>query len=156
MRSILVFLSLIFGLSFTAKAGEDAVYTGWLNNNAVSGYDTVAYFSEGKAREGSKEYTTTYKGANWRFVNAENLALFVANPEKYAPQYGGYCAWGLANGHAVSSDPEAWKIVDGKLYLNYNQKVQKRWIDDTEWAIIEADKQFPELVDVHQEETTKQ
>lgn len=155
MRVLVAVCILLFSAAVPASAGEDPIYTGWLNNRAVSGYDTVAYFTEGKPVKGNSKYTATYKGAEWRFSSTENLALFQENPEKYAPQYGGYCAWGLANGHAVSSDPEAWSVVGDKLYLNYNKGVKERWLEDTAWAVEEANKQFPELVDPYSKEEKK-
>lgn len=147
MRILFTVFAFLLTLSAPSFAGEDPVYTGWFNNNAVSGYDAVAYFTKGEPMKGKKEFSTSYKGAVWQFSSAENLSFFKANPGKYAPQYGGYCAWGMANGQGVSADPEAWSIVGGKLYLNYNQSVRERWLEDTEWAIAEADKAFPGVVD---------
>ena len=94
---------------------------------ALEGYDPVAYFTRGEPVEGVAAYTATFDGATYRFASAEHLAAFEASPEQYAPAYGGYCAFGLAMGQKVGSDPEVWEIVDGQLYLNVNQSVQERW-----------------------------
>jgi hypothetical protein len=94
---------------------------------ALKGYDVVAYFSQGKAMEGSPDYEHQWKNATWRFSNAENRDLFAANPEKYTPQFGGYCAYGVTKGYLAPIDPKAWKVVKDKLYLNYNLETQKEW-----------------------------
>lgn len=108
--------------SVTAAVAADKVNTGYFGNVAIKGYDPVAYFTEGAAVEGREEHSYKWLGANWRFANAEHMALFAAEPEKYAPQYGGHCATGMAvhGGLTTDIDPEAWTIVDGKLYLNYS------------------------------------
>ena len=128
-------------------AAVDPIYTGLFNSNAVSGYDTVAYHTERKPVKGSKRYQTEYMGAVWRFSSQEHLDAFTAEPEKYAPQYGGYCAYAMAQGETASSDPEAWSMVDGKLYLNYSKKVRTRWLQDTAGYIKAADAKWPKLRD---------
>lgn len=133
-----------FVLAFAAYApdyalAKDPVYTGYLNNAAVSGYDPVAYFTEGRPVQGSADFTMTWQGATWQFASAENLAKFQTDPEAYAPQYGGYCAWAMADGKFASADPDNWSIVDGKLYLNYNDSVQARWEKDIPAFITRAD-----------------
>ncbi len=131
---LLSFLTLIlFALPALAI---DPIYTS--RNKAVKGYDTVAYFTEGMPVKGSKEFSYEYKGAQWYFSNADNLATFKADPEKYAPQFGGYCAYAVANNTTASIRPELWTIVDGKLYLNYSKGVQKRWNKDRAGYIAEA------------------
>lgn len=124
--------ALAFGLiglatAAPAHADKDPVYTGLFSDTAVGGHDPVAYFTEGQPVKGSKEFSTRYEGAEFRFASAENLAMFEENPEKYAPQFGGYCAWAVAEGKTAKGDPDHWQIVDGKLYLNYNEKIQDRW-----------------------------
>lgn len=113
---------------------------------AIRGYDTVAYFTEGKPVKGKKEFSTDWKGATWRFSSQENLDLFNADQEKYAPQYGGYCAYGVAQGSLVKIEPDQWAIVDGKLYLNYNKKFNDLWKKDIAGYNAEADKKFSELL----------
>ena len=123
----------------------DEIYTGTFSNNAVSGYDAVAYFSQQKAVRGSEQFTTDYKGATWLFSSQENRDAFVKNPDKYAPQYGGHCAYAVAKNDLVSADPEAWKIVDGKLYLNYDHDIQKEWEMKQAEYVSKADANWPEL-----------
>ena len=94
---------------------------------AIRGYDTVAYFTEGKATKGSSEFEHTWEGARWHFTSDEHRDLFVGDPERYAPRYGGYCSMGLAIGEYSDADPEVWTIVEGKLYLNKNEKVREMW-----------------------------
>ena len=94
---------------------------------ALKGYDPVVYFSEGRPQVGRGELEAEWAGARWHFASAENREAFLKAPEKYAPQYGGYCAWAVGHGYTAKGDPEAWKIVDGKLYLNYDQGVKQKW-----------------------------
>lgn len=128
-------------------AAEPPIYTGTFDNLAVQGYDPVAYFTDGKPVKGTKEFETEYKGATFRFASAANLAKFKADPEAYAPQYGGYCAWAVSQGYTAKGDARNWKIVDGKLYLNYNTSVQKKWEADIPGFIEAADTHWPDLVD---------
>jgi YHS domain-containing protein len=109
---------------------------------AIHGYDPVAYFTAGKPVQGKADFNTKWQGAEWRFASAEDRDLFVKNPEKYAPQYGGHCAYGMALGHLSPTDPQAWKVVDGKLYLNYNKDVQALWQKDIPGFIPKADKNW--------------
>lgn len=131
-----------------AAAADSAppVYIESASGLAIRGTDPVAYFTEGEAVEGSEEFETEWQGATWRFASAENQELFENDPEAYAPQYGGYCAKALSEGNVVSSDPEAWKIVDGKLYLNYSPAVQQQWIQDIPGNIALADEMWPEVL----------
>jgi hypothetical protein len=94
---------------------------------ALEGYDPVAYFTEGKPVEGLSEFEAEWGGARWRFATDRNREQFLGEPEKYAPQYGGYCSWAVSHGYTAKGDPEAWKVVDGKLYLNYDKEVRARW-----------------------------
>jgi len=114
--------------------------------SAIDGYDPVAYFKQNKAVEGSNNFTHEWNDAKWYFSSAENKADFIANPEKYAPQYGGYCAWAVSQGSTAPTDPNAWSIEDGKLYLNYNQSVQTTWLKDVPGHIKSADKNWPALL----------
>ncbi|MDF1793865.1 MAG: YHS domain-containing (seleno)protein [Thalassobaculaceae bacterium] len=128
-------------------AGQDPVYTEFLSDKAVDGYDPVAYFTDGKPVEGSSKFEAEYKGVTWRFVSAEHRDAFVANPAKYAPQYGGYCAWAVAQGYTAKGDPQNWRIVDGKLYLNYNASVQKKWMTDIPGNIKAGDANWPKVLE---------
>jgi YHS domain-containing protein len=114
-------------------------------NVAIKGYDPVAYFTQSAAVKGSPQFTQAWMGATWQFSSAANRDEFARNPEKYAPQYGGYCAYGVSKGHAVSIDPEAWKVVDGKLYLNYSKDVQKTWSGNIPDNIERANRKWPDL-----------
>lgn len=111
---------------------------------AASGHDVVAYFSADKPTLGNKQFSTTHKGATYLFASPENLAAFTANPDKYAPQYGGYCAYAAAFGKQAPANPNNFKVVDGKLYLNLNlnDDVQKKWNADTNALIGKADAQW--------------
>jgi YHS domain-containing protein len=113
----------------------------------LKGYDTVAYFTEGKPVKGSQQYEYVWMGAKWRFSSATNRGLFAKNPEKYAPQYGGYCAYAVAQGVTADIDPTAWNIVDGKLYLNLSHSVARLWMRDIPGYIAKGDKNWPSLVD---------
>ena len=116
---------------------------------AIRGYDPVAYFTEGKPVEGSEEFIADHKGAQWRFASAAHRDLFAADPEKYAPQYGGYCAWAVANNYTATTDPHAWSIKDGKLYLNFSKFVRTRWAIDKSGNIAKADANWPGLRDAN-------
>jgi len=114
---------------------------------AIEGYDPVAYFTDGRPVEGKKGFETEWNGATWRFASAEHRDLFAADPGKYAPQYGGYCAWAVSQGYTAGIDPEAWKIHDGKLYLNYDKSVQEKWLADMENLIAKGDANWPKLLE---------
>src|SRR5215813_8567179 len=101
-----------------------------LFGTALKGYDAVAYFNEGRPIKGKDEFSHEWMGAKWYFASAANRDEFAKSPEKYAPQFGGYCAWAVGHGYTAGVDPAAWKIVDGKLYLNYSKDVQKMWEQD--------------------------
>jgi YHS domain-containing protein len=111
----------------------------------VGGYDPVAYFTDGKAVEGSEQFTTEHAGVSYRFASAAHREAFAAAPETYLPQYGGYCAYAAAKGALASTDPEAFTVKDGKLYLNYSQDVRKRWLPRAGEYIKAADENWPRL-----------
>lgn len=115
------------------------------NDIAVSGYDTVAYFTAGKPTKGKTKYTATHDGAIYQFASSGNRDLFKADPEKYAPQYGGFCAFGVTVNRKFNGDPESWYIADGKLYLNLNKDVQKVWLGDVPGNIEQAEEIWPEI-----------
>ena len=143
-KSILMFSILVFAsLSLFSQKSETFVQSG----KAIRGYDPVAYFSEGKPVKGDEKLVYNWNNANWYFSSQQNLDLFKANPEKYAPQYGGYCAYGLSEGHKAPTDADAWTIEDGKLYLNYNTDVRKMWSKEKKERIEKADKNWPTVKD---------
>jgi YHS domain-containing protein len=131
----------------TVMAREPAVYAGIVKGVAVGGYDPVAYFTAGKPVPGTPEFTHEHEGAIWRFASAANRDAFKAAPAKYAPQYGGYCAWAVSQGYTAKGDPNAWSIVGDKLYLNYNKAVQKGWEDSKAANIKKADGNWPIVLD---------
>jgi YHS domain-containing protein len=110
---------------------------------AINGYDAVAYFTQSKPVKGSTQHSFSWKGASWLFSTKQNLEAFKANPEKYAPQYGGYCAYGLSRGYKAPTEADAWSIVNGKLYLNYNKEVRDIWNKDQAGYIQKADGNWP-------------
>jgi YHS domain-containing protein len=142
-RLALILLAAIAVTPLPALAAP--VWTGILGTEAaVGGYDSVSYFS-GTPVLGSDQFTTQYKGATFKFANAKNLATFKANPERYAPQYGGHCAWAAGNNYRFAGDPKVWKIVDGKLYLNYNRSVQVKWEKDIPALVAKGDANWVKL-----------
>src|SRR5690349_21396347 len=98
---------------------------------AIKGYDAVAYFLDGEPSKGVKQFSYSWQGAEWHIKSQTNLNIFKATPEKYAPQFGGYCAYGAMENHKAPTEPAAFTIVNSKLYLNYNQKVKELWVKDT-------------------------
>ena|SRR5215831_733354 len=112
---------------------------------AIGGYDPVAYFTDSKPVMGSSEYTYQWHGAVWHFASAQHHDAFAKSPESYAPQYGGYCACGVSQGHTAPVDPAPWKIINGKLYLNYNREVQELFLKDPSSEIQKADQNWPKL-----------
>ncbi|MCG6194388.1 YHS domain-containing protein [Leptospira sp. FAT2] len=126
----------ILFLSSAVSASE--INKTFLKGVAIEGYDPVAYFVSGRPIEGKGEFSYKWKGADWYFSSAENLKRFRENPERYVPQFGGYCAYGIALGEKVNIDPNQWKIVDGKLYLNYDHETQGLWEKDIPGFIRKA------------------
>ena len=117
---------LLFTTATMAQKDEDSpVFS--TKEGAIKGYDPVAYFTDGKPVKGQKAITFQYQGATWHFATQAHRDVFAQSPEKYAPVYGGWCAYGWAQGYPAKIEPEAWSIVDGKLYLNYDQSIQKKW-----------------------------
>jgi YHS domain-containing protein len=136
---------LLFALVAVVARAEKPVYTTFFGV-AIKGYDPVAYFTEGKPVKGDSKFAYEWNGAKWHFANAAHRDAFQAAPEKYAPQFGGYCAWAVSRNYTASTDPlNAWKIVDGKLYLNYDRDVQKTWEEDIRGNIAKADGNWPKL-----------
>lgn len=115
------------------------------NSVILAGHDAVAYFSENAAIEGSADFTSTYQGAIYRFKSAENRDAFNANQAKYAPQFGGYCALGAAFGKKFDIDGKAFKVVDGKLYVNKNVEVAETWVEDEVQFIADANGKWSDI-----------
>lgn len=135
-----MFVGLLF-ISFLSKGQTSEIFS--TSDGAVQGYDVVAYFTESKPVKGKKEFIANHAGEAWYFASAENLNTFKASPEKYVPQFGGYCAYGMSRGYKAKTDPEAWTIVAGKLYLNYNLEVRKIWNEKQDELINKANTNWP-------------
>ncbi|MEE8310160.1 MAG: YHS domain-containing (seleno)protein [Hyphomicrobium sp.] len=130
-----------------AAEAAPPVYTGIVKGVAVGGYDPVAFFTDGKPAKGNKDLTTNYDGATWRFASAANRDAFQADPVKYAPQYGGYCAYAVSKGSTAKGDPQAWTVHDGKLYLNYNKNVRAMWAKDIPGNVKKGDANWPAVLE---------
>ena len=139
MKTILFRLAILILLSGTvAFAQKPAVFAP--DGKAIRGYDPVAYFTDGKPVLGMPSLSHTYQNAIWFFADQTHLDAFKADPEKYVPQYGGYCAFGLSRGYKAPTEADAWTISEGKLYLNYNRNVRTEWDKDRSGYIGKADK----------------
>jgi len=136
------FCALCAPLTLRAEKPVNTTFTGV----AIKGYDPVAYFIASKPIKGSSDFAYDWNGAEWRFESAANRDLFKADPVKYAPQYGGYCAWAVSRGYTAGIDPDAWKIVNHRLYLNYSTKVQAQWSADIPGNIAKAEENWPKLL----------
>lgn len=147
MKTNTLLLSLLFAFAFAASANAKSLVNKNSSDVAVKGYDVVAFHTVGEATKGSKKITHRHGDAVYRFSSEENKALFAANPEKYEPAYGGYCAWGVAEkGKLFSVSIKTWQIVDGRLYLNYDKGVQKKFNEDVSGFISKADVEWESIV----------
>lgn len=149
LRRFLVLL--LVALSFSAMAAKPVntlknSFFASETDTAINGYDSVAYFTQNAPVKGLDAHTYEYKGAKWKFANQANLELFKNNPEKYGPQYGGYCAFAVANDSLAKVDPNQFTVHEGKLYLNYDAAVQKDWLKDKAGFIRKADAKFQALI----------
>ncbi len=138
-QSVKALLILLTFSSAVVQAETENTYTGYFNNKAVGGYDVITYFDQEKPVEGDSKYSFVYQGADWHFSSQGNLEKFKANPTKYAPQYGGYCAWAMSNDKAAPGNPPFWTIYNDKLYLNYDLKILDKWRADKDGFIKKAD-----------------
>ena len=137
----IVAAGLIAGPAFAGGAVNKTVF-----GTALKGYDVVAYHTVGKPVEGSQRISYRWRDATWHFASVKHRDLFAADPERYAPAYGGYCAYGMAQGAKVDIDPSAWHIVDGTLYLNVNKRVQRIWKTDISGYIGRANRHWQRLM----------
>jgi YHS domain-containing protein len=141
----IVALVLVLGFSFTSQAGAGEINTGYFGNVAIKGYDPVAYFTEQRAVKGNDDISHQWLGAQWMFSSEKHKALFSENPVKFAPQYGGHCADGVAYGEITTNiDPEAWRIIEGKLYLNYDQGSAAE-IEEVEGQVEKSETNWPAI-----------
>ncbi len=131
----------------TPVLAKSEVNKSFLGGVAISGVDAVAYFTDAKAVIGSSKFSHQWKGAEWRFKNAANRAAFAKTPGKYAPAFGGYCAWAVSQGYTASIDPEAWTIHEGTLYLNYSKNIQKQWVQDISGNIAKGRRNWPGVLE---------
>lgn len=144
-RSFLMSAAALAALPAAAYAKSPATYAE--DGIAIDGTDPVAYFTESAPVKGSSEFTHSYNGATWHFASAANRDAFAADPARYAPQYGGYCAYAVSEGYTASTTPKAWRIIDGKLYLNYSKRVQRRWEKDIPSRISNANANWPKVLE---------
>lgn len=133
-------------ICLTTAALADSPIFNTENGKAVAGYDVVSYFTEEAPQPGDPANAVMWKGAIWQFASRHNRERFEANPRAYAPQYGGYCAFGMSRGRAVGSDPTLFQIREGKLYLIHNKAAWGRWIADVAGYIAEADSNWPSVL----------
>ena len=129
-------ISLLMGLFSILGFSQEKVFT--TDEGAIRGYDPIAYFVDQKPVKGSNDYTYEWKDATWHFSSTKNLEKFKSDPEKFAPQFGGYCAYGMSNGYKAKTEPDAWTIVNDKLYLNYNVDVRTKWKENLDERIEKA------------------
>jgi YHS domain-containing protein len=139
-----LFATLPLGAAFAA---EPSVFTGLIDGVGAGGYDVVAYQTDNMAKPGDAAITAAHEGVTYRFVNAGNLEAFQADPAKYLPAYGGYCAYAVSKGYTAKIDPEAFTVVDGRLYLNYSKSIQSKWQKDVPGNIAAADGNWPKVLE---------
>lgn len=141
MKKIITLATIFLLITSVAKAQKSEVFI--TDGKAIKGYDPVAFFKESKPVKGVESLSYQYNDATWLFSSKTNLEAFKKDPEKYAPQYGGYCAYGTAGGHKAPTQTNTWTIVDGKLYFNYNDKVKESWNKQQAELIEKANTQWP-------------
>jgi hypothetical protein len=141
-----IILTVVCAISASAwAAGKPSINTS-RNDLALRGYDAVSYWSESKPVQGSASFEYRWMNAVWRFASAEHRDQFIKEPERYAPQFGGYCAYAVSQGHTADGDPNAWRIVDGRLYLNYSAQVKKLWEQDIPGHITKGRQNWPSVL----------
>jgi YHS domain-containing protein len=145
MKTALTIATLALFFSCSSKRSNTEIFV--VDGKAIHGYDAVAFHLDQKAVPGSNNYTYVWKDANWQFASQAHLDSFKLHPDRYAPQYGGYCAFGTAEGHKASTATETWTLKEGKLYFNYNNEVKQLWMKDQQAYINKADKLWPTVKD---------
>lgn len=143
-KIITTYYSLIFAVLPILFSFATNIAMGTEPETAINKYDPVAYFTENRAVQGKDEYTVSYHGMTWHFSSSTNRDLFAADPQAYAPQYDGYCAWAMTESRLAQTDPEVWKIIDGKLYLNCSRSAYEKWAKDIPAHIKKADRIWAE------------
>ncbi|MEO7531134.1 MAG: YHS domain-containing (seleno)protein [Sediminibacterium sp.] len=143
MKKIIAAVALLVVLVVNVSAQKSEIFAP--GGKAIRGYDPVAFFKESKPVMGTDSFSMVWKEANWLFSTKENMQAFKENPEKFCPQYGGYCAYGTSEGHKAPTQADTWTIAGDKLYFNYNTKVKQMWMKDQEILIKKADVQWMDL-----------
>jgi hypothetical protein len=149
MKKILLIFIFLFSTTLitpTTIWAKSLIYTSFFSNSALSGYDPVAYFTQSKPVKGNKQFEFKYKDAKWYFSTLANLEKFKAKPDKFTPQYGGYCAWAVSQGDTAEGNPNNWTIYKDKLYLNYNDTIQNKWLNKIDQFVSDADKNWPQVL----------
>lgn len=146
LRRKLLILAAATPFTQVAFAAQPGIFTGLVQGVAVGGYDAVSYFY-GDPMPGKADYTVQWHGASWQFASADNAKMFTSAPEKYAPQYGGYCAYAVAQGATAKGDPLAWTVVNMKLYLNYSPSISEKWRKDIPGYITAANANWPKVLE---------
>lgn len=143
MKRFLIIAALALVTAIQVHAQQSEIFAP--GGKAIKGYDPVAFFKESKPVKGSDKFQYKWKDATWLFSTNENLEAFKTDPEKYAPQYGGYCAYGTSQGHKAPTQTDTWTVLNDKLYFNYNDKVKELWTKDQANLIKVADEKWPEV-----------
>jgi hypothetical protein len=143
-RVALVAAALSIAGSVTVHGGEPGRHA--KRGLALGGYDAVAYFTESRAVAGRAEFEHEWDGVRWRFASAAHRDRFAKEPERFAPQFGGYCAYAVSQGYTASADPEAWSVVNGRLYVNYSRSVRKTWEKDAAGFIRQGEANWPAVL----------
>lgn len=145
MKKIILYALSLFLTVASTQAQKAEIFS--TEDKAIKGYDVVAFFKDSAAVQGSEIFSYQWKGTTWLFSTKTNRDAFVDNPEKYEPQYGGYCAYGTADGHKAPTETNTWTVVNGKLYFNYNNKVKEYWNKNQPALIQKADTLWPTIKD---------
>ena len=145
-KGFLIAIILSFAFLSCLKSSTIAPVNVTVKGVAIKGYDPVAYFTDRRTIKGMPEFKYVWKGAEWRFASSDHIEMFKKDPEKYAPRYGGYCAYAVSQGKTADIDPDAWAIYNGKLYLNLDKDVQKLWQKDIQEYIRRADINWPRML----------
>ncbi len=143
---ILFALMFVLGVPALASASPAPSVSATEAGVTIGGHDPVAYFTEGRPVIGSSNFTLRWNGADWRFASAASRDRFAADPETYAPAFGGYCAWAISQNYIAPGDPQVWRIVDGRLYLNFNHRAQMLWEADLAGAIARGNANWPAVL----------
>jgi hypothetical protein len=145
-RHLLLFALIVTLASTATWAATKSVINTASDRLALHGYDAVAYFADGKPAKGSSSFEYRWKDAVWRFTSAANRDRFASDPARFSPEFGGYCAYAVSQGHTADGDPNVWRIVEGRLYLNYSKSVQKLWEKDVPGNIAKGRGNWPRVL----------